>query len=174
MSLAGLVALAALGYLLIKPDSEPIEAVATKGSLGGSPPAVSAHAMATREKALADLQQRIARLPQQPSPPLNTFYYDIVLEMEQTLAARTSWRAVIRGRENVLKPESEETLSQTEFTVTADYGDGEWLYKSYRGTTLNTEDQTTSTVQHDSTRLAPPVLIGILGLKTADYSPSRR
>ncbi len=60
---------------------------------------------------------------------------------------------------------------QTEFTVTAEYTDGEWIYKSYRATTLNTEDQTTNTVQHDATRIAPPVLIGILGLKTADYSP---
>jgi hypothetical protein len=81
---------------------------------------------------------------------------------------------VIRGRENVLKPESEETRSQTEFTVTAEYVDGEWVYKSYRATTLNTEDQTTNTVQHDSMRIAPPVLVGILGLKTADYSPVRR
>jgi hypothetical protein len=171
--LGALVALAALGYMLIKPDAEPIEPGATR-LMGGPASAVSPATTANREKAAADLQQRIARLPQQPSAPLNTYYYDISTELEETFATQSSWRAVIRGRENVLKPESEETRSQTEFTVTAEYVDGEWVYKSYRATTLNTEDQTTNTVQHDAMRIAPPVLVGILGLKTADYSPVRR
>ncbi len=171
ISLAALVGLVALGYLLIKPEIEPMEPVTAMRSLGGSPPPAR-NALAIRDKALADLQQRIERLPEQPTPPLNTYYYDFTIEMNETVEARTPWRAVIRGRENVLKPDSDETLSRTEFVLTTDYTDGEWVYKTYSGTTLNTEDQTTSVIQHNERRVAPPVLVGILGLKTADFSRS--
>ena len=171
ISLAVLIGLVALGYLLIKPDTELMEPVTAKRSLGGSP-TPAADALAVREKALADLRQRLERLPEQPAPPLNTYYYDFKIEMNETFQARTPWTVVIRGHENVLKPDSEETLSKTEFVLTADYTDGEWVYKTYRGTTLNMDDKTSSVIQHDAMRLAPPVLVGILGLKTADYSRS--
>jgi hypothetical protein len=168
ISVGALIALVALGYFLIKPDTEPMEpATATSG-----PAAPAVDMVAIRNKALADLQQRIERLPKQPAPPLNTYYYDVGIELTETFQARTPCKAIIRGRENVLKPDSEETLARTEFTLTADYTDGEWVYKKYRGTTLNTQDRTTSVLQHDETRLAPPVLVGILGLKTADFSRS--
>jgi hypothetical protein len=120
-------------------------------TLGGSPtPAVDA--LAVREKALADLRQRLERLPEQPAPPVNTYYYDFVIEMNETFAPRSPWNVVIRGRENVLKPDSEETLSKTEFILTADYTDGEWVYRAYTGTTLNMQDQTSnvsSTMRRD-------------------------
>jgi hypothetical protein len=140
----------------------------------GGPPPPPVDFSALRETGAADLRQRIARLPERPAPPLNTYYYDVAIELKEAYAARTPLTAVIRGRENVLKPDSEETLSQTEFTVTTDYTAGEWVYKTYSGTTLNTEDQTTTVLQHNETRLAPPVLIGMLGLKTVAPSRSSR
>jgi hypothetical protein len=172
--LGALLGFVALAYLLIAPDSEPTEPAGTNTVLGGPRSLASGAATAVREKATADLQQRIARLPQQPSAPLNTYYYDLTTELEETFSARTPFRAVIKGRENVLKPESDETLSKTAFTVTAEYADGEWTYKTYVGTTVNVQDQTTTTVRHDESRLAPPVLIGILGLKAPDHTRSRQ
>jgi hypothetical protein len=167
--LGGFIAFILLARLLITPESEPMAPAQATRTLGGSPtPAVDA--LAVREKALADLRQRLERLPEQPAPPVNTYYYDFVIEMNETFAPRSPWNVVIRGRENVLKPDSEETLSKTEFILTADYTDGEWVYRAYTGTTLNMQDQTSNVIQHDATRLAPPVLVGLLGLKTADFS----
>ena len=171
ISLAAVIGLAALGYLLIMPDNDSMEPVPAQLSPRSSPPPAQ-DTLAIREKALADLRQRLERLPEQPSPPLNTYYYDFTTEMNETFDARTPWKAVIRGRENVLMPDSSETLSRTEFVLTADYTDGEWVYKTYSGATLNTQDQTTTELQHDEMRLAPPVVVGILGLKTRDYSRS--
>jgi len=164
-----LIAMIVAGVLLIKPETEPMEPAGTLRPVGDAP-ASRTSSTVVREKIAGELRQRIERLPKNATPPLNTYYFDVSIDVTETSTTRAPYAASIRGRENVVNPETGNITSQTEFTVTAEFAAGEWVYKTYRATTLNTEDRTTSTIRHDSNRLAPPVLVAMLGLKRADYS----
>ena len=169
---AGLViAVIVLGLFVIKPDAEPIEPVGTLRP-AGSAPAPRGNTSVVRDKLADELQQRVDRLPKTPAPPLNTYYFDVSIDVTATGAMRAPYAATINGRENVVDPETGTTISQTEFAVTTDFAAGEWVYKTYRATTLDSEGRITSMILHDSNRLAPPVLIAMLGLKTADHFSS--
>jgi hypothetical protein len=166
-----LIAVIVLGLLVIKPDTESMEPAGTS-SAGNRAPAARASSSVVREKVTDELRQRIERLPKAPVPPLNTYYFDVSIDVTETSAMRAPYVASIRGRENVVDPETKETMSQTEFNLTAEFAAGEWVYKSYNATTLNVADRTTTAVRHDSMRSAPPVLVAVLGLKTSDRSSS--
>ena len=166
-----LIAVIILGLLVIKPDTESMEPAGTS-SAGNRAPAARASSSVVREKVTDELRQRIERLPKAPVPPLNTYYFDVSIDVTETSAMRAPYVASIRGRENVVDPETKETMSQTEFNLTAEFAAGEWVYKSYNATTLNVADRTTTAVRHDSMRSAPPVLVAVLGLKTSDRSSS--
>ena len=117
-----------------------------------------------RDSAAADLRKKIERLPARATPPLNTFYYDVRVNMSKTLTTRMPWSASMRGFENVIDPKTEQTISRTEFALLADFQDGEWVYKSYRASTLKMADGSTTVVAEDQDSPTPPIMVGMMGL----------
>lgn len=171
VALGAPLALIALAVLLIKPDAPAPEGsrTASLGDAAPSPPFLSG--LDLRDKAAADLRQRIERLPTRAAPPLNTFYYDLAVNMRKMVSPTTPWSAIITGRENIIDPGTQETLAQTEFTLTADYTDGAWVYKAYRATVGNIKESTTTETTHDQKLDTPPTIVGMLGLKVTYYQP---
>lgn len=166
---AGTLLLIGLGtYYFIAPDR--VVAMPASTVPAAPPPAGDSAeaALALRDKASADLRQRIERLPAQAAPPLNTFYYDVSVRMKKSFDTITPWSAEIRGGENVVNPETQNALQRTQFTLNADYRNGEWTYRSYRASTAAMDDFNVTQVDHNNTMPAPPSLVGILGLKNGD------
>ena len=120
-----------------------------------------------KDKATADLRQRLERLPARAAPPLNTFYYDVTVHMKRSFSLPAPWTAVVRGKENVIDSETEQTLVHTGFTLTAEYRGEEWIYKNYRASVSDVDQAITTEVQHEAQDPAPPSLVGMLGLKIA-------
>lgn len=120
---------------------------------------------ALRDKAAADLKQRIERLPARAVPPLSTFYYDVSVNMKRSFSSREPWTAEIHGRENVIDPATDQTARRTEFFLTSGYRDGEWSFKHYRGLTSNMADASENEEEHDEHTPTPPSIVGMLGLK---------
>lgn len=131
-----------------------------------APPLDAATEAEIRDKAAADLRHRIEQLPGRAVTPLNTFYYDVSVNMRKMLSQRTPWSATIRGGENVIDPATEQTIRRTEFTLTADYEDGQWTYKNYQASSANLVDFGITEVLEDEDSPTPPSLAGMLGLKT--------
>ncbi|HMJ05196.1 MAG TPA: DUF4339 domain-containing protein [Chthoniobacterales bacterium] len=162
---AALLAIGLIAFLFIKPDrsverSAPMSAGAVSSPLG----ATAAHEL--RDKAAADLRQKIERLPARATPPLNTFYYDVRVNMNKTLSLEIPWSATIRGGENLVDPKTDETVRRTAFTLEADYKNGVWVYKRYRATASNMTEATTTDIEDDENSPTPPSIVGMLGLKT--------
>lgn len=164
-----ILALATIGvaaFYLIAPDRARPNSGLTKPRAVPSVEETSAAERELRDKAAADLRQRIERLPALATPPLNTFYYDVAVRMNRTYLARTPWTAEIRGGENLVDPATGQTLRRTEFILTADYTEGEWTYRSYRASATEMESFAITEIEHDEKTPAPPSLVGMLGLKT--------
>ncbi len=125
---------------------------------------------AVRDKAAAELRQRIERLPARPAAPMNTFYYDVSVDMRRTFAGSVPWTAVIHGGENVVDLETEQTISHTDFILIADYRDGEWTFQHYRASVSDMVKSITTEIDDDERTPAPPSIAGMLGLK---LSPSK-
>ncbi len=155
---AAVILAALLGFLLIKPNwMAPTRTSASANS--------SLTELELRDKAAADLRARIERLPATAKPPLNTFYYDVRVSMQKHFSPRIPWSATIRGSGNLIDPADQRTLTRTDFVLTTDYEDGEWVHKDYRETVTTFSDngaQTTSELEYTA---APPSLVGMMGLK---------
>jgi hypothetical protein len=128
-------------------------------------PSDPASERAGRDKAAADLRQRLEALPSRAAPPQNTFYFDLRVKMSRSPAQRARWRAVITGSEHVVDPAQDKVVTQTLFTLTTDYRDGAWTFFRYDAQITNLETLETITVEHDETTEAPPSLATILGLR---------
>jgi hypothetical protein len=163
----GFAAFACAIYFVIS-DSGGDESPDATASRFVSPAPEQATDIQVRDRAVADLQQKLSRLPQRAEPPLNTFYYDVAVEMNQSFSKRVPWSAVIRGRENIVDPATEKTVLSTDFSLRADYRDGEWIYTDYRASTSDMIESVSTEIQHQGLDPAPPSLVGMLGLKTAE------
>ena len=147
-------------------NSPDAEKTAARALAAAAPTPRGAEAdLQLRDKAAAELRQKIETLPARAAPPLNTFYYDVSVHMKKTFSHRTPWTATIKGGENVVDPGTESTLRRTEFILTADYENGTWLYKGYRASTTNLADFTTLEVQETEDTPTPPSIVGLLGLE---------
>lgn len=148
----------------LRSEATPIP-LSTPASVATSPVQDPAAAAAVKEKAAADLKQRIEKLPSRATPPLYTFYYDVSVNMVPSNSPLTPWTAVIRGRENIMDPTTEQTTTRTEFVVTADYQNDEWIFKHYQASATTLADSDIVQTEHDENTPMPPSLIGMLGLK---------
>lgn len=159
-SIAGaVIVIAGIGFLLIKPGRSDQTAIPNL------PASDVATDLQVKDKALAELLRKIERLPKRGAPPLNTFYYDVAVDLNPTISTRTPWSAEIRGSENVTDLKGEKTLAQTTFVLTADYQDGEWVYKHYRATASNMVENTITEIDDAAASPVPPSVVGMLGLK---------
>lgn len=160
-SLAASIILATLvGFLFIKPYLSRERLTTTS-----RPPRDAAEVLRARDRATADLGRRIERLPSTPTPPLNIFYYDVNLNIKTTFLPRSPWSATIHGAENLVDPATGKTLSRTDFVLTTDYEDGEWIYKRYLATVSNLSEGTSINVMEDGSGPTPPSIVGMLALK---------
>lgn len=163
-----LAVLAAVGiavYLIFRDPAASDVAAASSLAKPTPAPIDTANADVIRDRAVADLKQKIERLPSRAEPPLNTFYYDVVVNVQKTFVPAVPWTAVIRGGENVVDPQTQQTISRTEFVLSAEYRDNSWIYKRYQASTSNLADATSTSVDEDANSPAPPSLVGVLGLK---------
>jgi hypothetical protein len=120
---------------------------------------------AIRDKATAELKEKIARLPSKASPPQQNFFYDINVNMQKSLSEHVPWWAVIRGGENVINPETQQTILRTDFILTVEYRDGEWTFKHYRASASDMVKEETKEIEEDEKTPMPPSIVGMLGLK---------
>ncbi len=127
------------------------------------PPAPNADAI--RDKATAELKEKIARLPGKASPPQQNFFYDINVNMQRSLSERAPWWAIIRGGENVINPETQQTIVRTDFILTVEYRDGEWTFKHYRASASDMVKEERKEIEEDEKTPMPPSIVGELGLK---------
>ncbi len=118
-----------------------------------------------RDRAAAELRQRIESLPGRPAPPLYTFFYDVAVQMRRSLSPPALWEAMVRGSENAVDPATEQTLRRTEFTLVTEYRDGAWAFKHYKSSTRNLAEPGQSEEEHDAHTATPPALVTMLGLK---------
>ncbi len=123
------------------------------------------NADAIRDKATAELKEKIARLPSKASPPQQNFFYDINVNMQRSLSEHVPWWAVIRGGENVINPETQQTIVRTDFILTVEYRDGEWTFKHYRASASDMAKEETKEIEEDEKTPMPPSIVGVLGLK---------
>ena len=79
----GLVLAAIIAISLINSGSRE-SGKTSLGSPSDVPPAGSA--LGLRDKAAADLRQRIEQLPARAAPPVNAFYYDVTVNMRKSFA----------------------------------------------------------------------------------------
>lgn len=163
---AATVVAVAVSYFLVTPEAKLPEAIPQRSASAPASDDIPARERELRDKAVADLRQRIERLPAHAAPPLNAFYYDVSVQMKKSYASGTPWTAVIHGGENVVDPATEKTVRRTEFTLTTDYRNAEWIYRSYRASAAEMDHFAVTQIEHDGTMAAPPSLIGMLGLKT--------
>lgn len=153
-------------FLITRRDGAPPvrpKAATRANSLAGS--ADPAKEKELSENAAADLRAKIDRLPANAEPPLNTFYYDVSGDMRRSVAPRVLFEAVVRGAENVVDPQSQQTVRRTEFTLVAHYRDSGWFLKEYHGTTHNFAENTDSVEEADEKTLTLPLVATLLGLK---------
>lgn len=129
-----------------------------------NPPATETE---VRDHAAADLRLRIDRLPARAEPPLNTYYYDVRVDMQKSLANRTPWMAIVRGSENVVDPATEQTIRRTQFTLTVDYHAGVWTYRRYAAVVSDLATLATTQIEDDEDAPTPPSIVGVLGLQRA-------
>lgn len=164
---AAVAVLAVVAFLFIRPESPPENHPPMRANTPGPDrPGAGLAANELRDKAAADLRQKIERLPAQATPPLNTFYYDVRVNMNKTLSAEAPWSATMVGGENVVDPATQSTIRRTSFTLKTDYENGVWVYKQYRATVSNLDRGTTLEIEDDESSAAPPSIVGMLGLKT--------
>ncbi len=118
-----------------------------------------------RDQAAADLRQKIERLPARAEPPLNTFYYDVRVNMQKSLDRATPWSATIQGGENLIDPATQQTIRRTQFTLVTDYHNNVWVFRRYRATVTDLASSAITEIADDEQAPAPPSLVGMLGLK---------
>jgi hypothetical protein len=166
-ALGASLAVIALGAFLIKPDG-PAGGERAEVSLRNPAASPELTYEQVRDKAAAELQQALDRLPKKAAPPSHTFYYDTSATMNRGLSPRKPWSAVIRGSEQTVDAATEQTVSRTDFTVLAEYSDGAWTYSSYQGSLMNLADAVTTTAEHNAETSAPPGVVAMLGLRIPD------
>ena len=154
----------AIAISLLDSGSSESRPKATLPNAASSAP-TPASATEVRDQAAADLERRIHRLPARATPPLNLFYYDVAVDMRKSLANSTPWTATVRGGENIIDPATQQTTRRTQFTLTADYLDGEWTYRHYHATITDLSNSSTTEIVDDEDTPTPPSLVGMLGLK---------
>ncbi len=142
-------------FLVARPSSGPVSPT----------PAMDAAAeLALRDKAAADLRARIERLPVTAKPPLNTFYYDVRVSMEKHFNPRVPWSALIHGSANKVDANGQ-TLSRTDFDLTTDYEEGEWVHDDYQETVTTFSENGAETSKEIQRLSTPTSIAGIMGLK---------
>jgi hypothetical protein len=157
-----LLILGSVGFFLMKPDRS---GQVSKPMSAPLPIEDAATGIQIRDKAAADLRQRIDRLPEHADPPFNTFYYDFQVSMSKVLSSRASWRATIHGWESIMDSQGKDTILRTDLTLTTDYEDGEWVFKYYRASVSDLAEGTTREIEEDQNSAVPPSIVGVLGLK---------
>jgi hypothetical protein len=118
-----------------------------------------------RDKAAAELRGKLEALPARAAPPLNTFYYDVAVDMRRSGSRQAPWEALVRGSENTVDPQTEQTTKRTEFLLRTEYRDGHWTFKHYKASIRNLLEPEEIEEQHDDTTHTPPVLVTMLGLR---------
>ena len=118
-----------------------------------------------RDTASAVLRAKIERLPAQPVPPLHTFYYGVTVNMRRLVDPRVPWMAIIRGKENTVDPATEKTTVHTDFVLTVEYRDGEWVFQKYHASASDMLKEETAELDANADTLAPPSIVTMMGLK---------
>jgi len=161
---AGLVAFVCAIYFVLRDNDDPADAASS--SLVSPAPDAGTD-LQLRDRAVAALQQKLDRLPRRAEPPLNSFYYDVAIQMNPSFSERMPWSAIIRGRENLIDPATEKTIVATDFALSIVYRDGEWTYNEFRASASNMVEAVTNEIEHQGAAPAPPSLVSIMGLKIA-------
>jgi hypothetical protein len=94
--------------------------------------------------------------------------------MRRSVAPRVLFEAVVRGSENVVDPQTQQTLRRTEFTLIAHFRDGTWFLHQYHGATHNFGENADSVEEADGKTLAPPLVVTLLGLKLQQAEAEQR
>ena len=172
----GFVVAAVIAILVIRlgHDSTPVRAKTATAAGAPTPIVEPDEVRKLRDKAAADLRGRLESLPSKPAPPLYTFYYDIRVNMRRALSPGAQFAAQVRGSENVVAPESEQTIRRTEFTLLTEYRDGQWTFKHYKASTRHLDHPADSEDEHDERTPTPPPLVSMLGLKIEPPDPDAR
>jgi hypothetical protein len=127
-----------------------------------------------RDRAAGQLRTKLEALPQRAEPPLYTFYYDVAVDMRRSGSPRTPWEAIVRGSENTVDPQTEQTTKRTEFMLRVEYRDGQWAFKHYNGRTRNLAKPGESEEEADETTTTPPALVTMLALRVDPVDPRAR
>ena len=127
-----------------------------------------------RDKAAGELRAKLEALPARAEPPLHTFYYDVSVNMRRSGSPRTPWEALVRGSENTVDPQSEQTTKRTEFLLRTEYRDGQWTFKHYKATARDFITPEEREEEHDEMTVTPPALVTMLGLKVEPPDAARR
>jgi uncharacterized protein DUF4339 len=159
-----LLLMAIVAYFLFR-DPSAFEIAAMNSMQKAAPPLTVQTQNQIRDKAAADLKQRIERLPGRPTPPLNTFYYDVRVNMQRTLSSTVPWNAVMTGEENIVDPATQQTIQHTNFILTTEYRDGHWTFTHYQASTASVTSSSTTEMEADEDSPTPPSIVGMLGLK---------
>lgn len=126
------------------------------------------------DKAVADLRERISRLPTHAAPPLNAFYTGVSAKFRRSLLPRTTFEGMIEGSANEVDPATQQATRRTDFSLTTGYRDGEWVFLHYRAKMRNLLDDTEIEEEHDGKEPAPPPIVALLGLGLVTTEPGRR
>ncbi len=115
-----------------------------------------------RDAAISILVNKLERLPVIANPPNSVYYSDlnvVTSKPPETLSA------VIRGSENVVRPDTHELTVRADFTVQAEYREQRWIFRSYEETRRDLLQQTSTTLTRDDQYPVPPAIVTLMGLQ---------
>ncbi|MEP6699240.1 MAG: GYF domain-containing protein [Verrucomicrobiota bacterium] len=118
-----------------------------------------------RDKATAELDERIQKLPAKASSASSRFYSDLHVSIAKGTSPAVPWKATMRGTEHIVDPTSLGPLSRTDFTLLLDYQQGEWIFKRYEAALANLKGSAPTTISADNPNATPPAIVNELGLK---------
>jgi hypothetical protein len=172
----GFVVAAFIAILVIRlgHDPTPVRPKVAAAASAATPILDTEKLRELRDKAAGELRAKIERLPAKPEPPLYTFYYDVAVDMRRALTPRVQWEALVRGSENAVAPNSEQTIRRTEFALVTEYRDGQWTFKHYKASIRNLVEPGESEEEHDGRTPTPPALVTMLGLRIEPPEPDGR
>ncbi|MGZ4966793.1 MAG: GYF domain-containing protein [Chthoniobacterales bacterium] len=130
---------------------------------------VEAREKRLREQAIAELHKKIEKLPDASAPGSNVFYSGFHLTFTDTSSPIVPLMATISGAEEIIDPETKETLWRSNFVLEAIYR-GEWTFRHYRAVTTNVKGGSTRQEENDESTPNLPMVAYNLGLKQGAVS----
>ncbi len=155
--LLALIFLAIVLNLIRRPEPAPVTSAP-------APTDVIRTNMSARDRAVSDLMHNVERLPTAAKPPGFIYYSGLDAK---TSAAPEPLVAVIRGSENVVNPLTRDLTVRADFTVRAEYHDGQWLFRQYEEMRNDLVQQTSTPLTRDDTDAIPPAIVSLLGLQSS-------